>query len=461
VFVTGADGEVEYFNSRWYEYTGRTFHDSIGEKWALVLHPDDRKRVLSLWNESVKKGKSYETEFRLLHGTKNEYRWYLVRAIPVKDDEGNIQKWFGTCTDIHEQKLTQQALVRSQAQFQSLYDSNIIGVLYCDLDGNIFEANDAFLKMIGYNRDDLVEGRIRWDELTAPEYTDTDNNAISELLKKGVSSPWEKEFICQDGSQTPVIMGMTLLNREKKECVAFVLDITERKKLEQRKDEFIGIASHELKTPLTSIKGYTQILERIISEMGHEKAQLYLNKTTTYINRLNSLIADLLDVSKIQAGKLQMDFSTFHFEDLVQESIETVQHTSSRHNITKKGKIDLKVSGDRQRLEQVFTNLLSNAIKYSPHADQVDIEIQKADGMIIVGVKDYGVGIAPEEQGKLFSRFYRVESTSKKFSGLGIGLYISYEIVTRHGGRMWVKSKEGEGSTFYFSLPIRSNHLMS
>lgn len=266
--------------------------------------------------------------------------------------------------------------------------------------------------------------------------------------------PWEKEFIRKDGSFVPVIVGCVATNKEAGEFLAFTLDISERKKLEQRKDEFIGIASHELKTPLTSIKGYTQILERIIRQMGDDKLKLYLRKTNVYIDRLDSLIADLLDVSKIQAGKLQMNFSTFPFHELLAEGIETMQHTYSQHRIIVKGNIDAEITGDKHRLEQVFTNLLSNAIKYSPEADRVEIDIKKNSNSLQIGIRDYGIGIDSEQVPKLFRRFYRIDERATQFSGLGIGLYISNQIVKRHGGKMWVRSQPGEGSIFYFTLPV-------
>jgi PAS domain S-box-containing protein len=348
-----------------------------------------------------------------------------------------------------------EALKRSEAQFKALYDSNIIGVMYCDLKGNIFTTNDTFLHMISYSQPELATGEIKWDDITPPEYWKDDEKAIKQLLTQGYAVPWEKEFIKKDGSQIPVIIGAALLNKDTTECIAFVLDITERKKLEQRKDEFIGIASHELKTPLTSIKGYTQILERIIHQMGDDKLKLYLKKTNTYIDRLNSLIADLLDVSKIQAGKLQMDFSTFDFDKLVDAGIETMQHTNMKHKIVKEGEVHTRIYGDKHRLEQVFTNLLSNAIKYSPDADKVVVTVSKDKDRVKVAVKDFGVGIPKAKISKLFDRFYRVEETSKRFSGLGIGLYISCEIIKRHGGDMRVESDYGKGSTFYFTLPIK------
>jgi len=360
--------------------------------------------------------------------------------------------------EIENRKKIEKELKKSQSQFQALYNANIIGVVYADLKGNIFTANDAYLKILGYSRDDLNSNQINWKKLTPLEYQKIDDHSIKELMKKGISTPYEKEYIKKDGSQIPVIIGSVLINKKTTEIIAFVLDITERKRLEQRKDEFIGIASHELKTPLTSIKGYIQILERIIQQMGDEKLKLYLKKTNIYIEKLNSLITDLLDVSKIQAGKLLLNFSTFNFNDLIDETIENMQNTNKIHKITRIGKANHLIQADKHRIEQVLINFLTNAIKYSPRSDKVIVKIKNIEDNLQVSVQDFGIGIAQKSQDRLFQRFYRVESSARKFSGLGIGLYISYEIIQRHHGKTWVKSDEGKGSTFYFSLPLKNKN---
>lgn len=457
VWITRPDGYHEFYNRRWYEFTGLSMTESEGSGWSTLLHPDDIDRSWKTWKHSLETGEPYEIEYRFKDRATGEYRWFLARALPVRDSNGEIIKWFGTCTDIHEQKRTLEELERSQKQFSALFSSSVIGVLYCDLKGKIYNANDAFLEMIGYSRNELEAGKIYWDKITPSEFKQSDQTATQALMQTGVAPAWEKEYIRKDGSLIPVIVGAALLNKESTETIAFVIDNSERKKLEARKDEFIGIASHELKTPLTSIKGYTQILERIIHQMGDDRLKLYLKKTNTYIDRLNSLISDLLDVSKIQAGKLQMDYSRFKFSELLTDGIESMQHTHENHSIELKGDVDASVYGDRHRLEQVITNLLSNAIKYSPRANKVTVEVKKANKVITVGITDYGIGIAESEQHKLFQRFYRVEATAKRFSGLGIGLYVSSEIIQRHGGKMWVESTPGQGSTFYFTLPITKN----
>jgi two-component system CheB/CheR fusion protein len=240
-----------------------------------------------------------------------------------------------------------------------------------------------------------------------------------------------------------------------------IMDITESteakevlKGLLNKKDEFIGIASHELKTPLTSIKGYIQLIKESVRNNDHTKLSLFAEKAELNIEKLNGLINDLLDVSKIQAGKLTYNFETFDFDEMLRDSIESLQHLTTSHNIILEKSVDIKYYGDRMRLEQVMNNFLSNAVKYSPSADKVIVSADIIKNYLVVSVKDFGIGIAPENLSKLFDRFYRIDNTSSKFAGLGLGLYISAEILKRHKGTFWIDSELGKGSTFYSLLPL-------
>ncbi|MDB5023703.1 MAG: domain S-box protein [Mucilaginibacter sp.] len=227
----------------------------------------------------------------------------------------------------------------------------------------------------------------------------------------------------------------------------------EIKLLNAKKDEFIGLASHELKTPVTSISGYLQIIEQ--SFTNEDRNKIFISKARSQVNKLAALISDLLDVSKIQTGKLPLTFSTFDLAGLLKEVTEIMQQINPLHQITLNSDAgNLTVEADYQRIEQVLINLISNAVKYSPDADRVIVNACKAGDKIRVSIQDFGIGIEPEQQERIFSRFYRVENLAAHMSGLGIGLYISQEIVKRHHGKLWVKSAAGKGSTFLFEIPV-------
>jgi signal transduction histidine kinase len=243
---------------------------------------------------------------------------------------------------------------------------------------------------------------------------------------------------------------------DKGNTICFVLDISERKQLEKHKDEFIGIASHELKTPVTSIKAYAQVLEKRFTKVGDMASASLLEKMNSQIDRLTNLIGDLLDATRIDGGKLQFRVVRFNFDELIHEVVEEMQRTTGVHMLRIRGRTGKHVVADRERTGQVVTNFLSNAIKYSPKGREIRIHLRIIKNGVKVCVQDFGVGIPKERQKKVFERFYRVSGPGQEtIPGLGLGLFISSEIVKRQGGKIWVDSEEGRGSMFCFTLPLK------
>ncbi len=225
------------------------------------------------------------------------------------------------------------------------------------------------------------------------------------------------------------------------------------KENEQRKDEFVGIASHELKTPLTSVKGYLQLLS------GTEDKQVqkqFVQKAVDSTNKLENLIKDLLDVSRIQSGQLQLTLSKFDMDHFLDETIASFPIISTTHEIIRESNFNhALVHADKQRIEQVLINLLSNAIKYSPGEKKVIVYSKKTNTELIIKIRDFGIGVPKEEQANIFERFYRTKNMSRYISGFGLGLYICKDIIKRHKGRIWMEAEE-KGSAFYFSLPLNN-----
>ena len=271
--------------------------------------------------------------------------------------------------------------------------------------------------------------------------------------KKGVFTKEAEEMVTGVASQAAIAIDHAKLfedlkkaNEENKKLLGLA------RELDIKKNEFISMASHELKTPLTSIKGYIQLLETLLRKRGDE-AHKYVAKTEKSIDRLQQLIEDLLDVSKIESGRLHFNMHNFNFSETLAEAIEEIHYTASTHWIITEGEPHAIIHGDSNRILQVLINLLSNAIKYSPEADKIEIQTMKSDKELTISIKDFGIGISSEHHSKIFERFHRVSDASH-FTGMGIGLYISHEIIKRHNGNIWVESKPGKGSTFYFTLPI-------
>jgi signal transduction histidine kinase len=233
-------------------------------------------------------------------------------------------------------------------------------------------------------------------------------------------------------------------------------DVTERMELERRKDEFIAMASHELKTPVTSIKTYEQLLHRRLTKEGDEPSAQVLTKIDTQLGTLTRLINELLDVTNMATGILSWQEEIFDLGDLVQEVVEDLQRGTERHRIHIEGRGSIQISADRERIGQVLSNVLTNAIKYTPQGGPIVVK-QILDGdRVLLSVQDWGIGIPLEKQAQVFERFYRVRSPEHEtFPGLGLGLYLSQEIVKRQGGQIWVESRAGEGSTFFFTLQVK------
>lgn len=232
-------------------------------------------------------------------------------------------------------------------------------------------------------------------------------------------------------------------------------DMTEQKLIEQQKDEFIGIASHELRTPVTSIKAYTEVLQDMFEESGNAKHAGLMKKMDSQVDRLTQLIRSLLDVTKLTEGKLELSKERFDLNELVADTRDELQRTTKHPLAFAPQPVD-KVRGDAGRIRQVLTNLISNAIKYSPEEEPVLISTRTEGVEAIVCVQDFGIGMSEEVSKQVFDRFYRSnEPGINTYPGLGLGLYISAEFVRRHGGRIWVEASEpGRGSVFCFSLPV-------
>lgn len=371
-----------------------------------------------------------------------------LRAITLLQQKANSLQ-----AEIAEQR-------RLEARYRQLFDSNLIGVFVSDFSGTFLDANDAFLNLLGYTRAELLAGAIRRDTLTPPEFRSLSQDALHALQTTGRSNPYEKEYLHKNGRRIPVLVAVTRIEQSDT-CIGFVLDISERKERDKRKDEFISMASYELKTPVTSLKGFLGILQRHPTIREDEKAQYYITRMDSQIDKLTHLINDLLDISKMNVGRITYREDHFSLDELLAEIVENVQETTQTHRLVLEGQTQARIFGDRDRIGQVLTNLLNNAIKYSPLADRVLIHANREPDRILVCVRDFGIGIDPAHQQRIFERFYQVtDSDAKTYPGLGIGLYICSVIVKRHGGKLWVESTKGEGSTFYFTLPLlqeRSN----
>jgi PAS domain S-box-containing protein len=337
-----------------------------------------------------------------------------------------------------------------------------IGVLVTDATGKLTHQNKRFAKIMGLKiPDDFEFGKkvllksSRNNILVEPS-----DSPLMEVLqsKKAVE---DRDFIVdkKDGNKAYVQVSASIIRNKRGEVIAateIINDISRQKELESLKDEFISIASHELKTPLTTIKGFTEILVTQ-SKKDHLRSYTnFLTKMNYQVDRITALVNDLLDVSKIQSGKLELSKEEIKFGSFLKETVEDLQQVIPTHKIVlKNGTNGQIVSADKYRLNQVLTNLITNAAKYSPNAKKIVVTSTASKKYITLNVQDYGIGISEKDMAYVFDRFFQAQSTQRQSaSGLGLGLYITSEIVNKHGGKIWAESKEGKGSTFSFNLPV-------
>ncbi|GHO62543.1 hypothetical protein KSC_014350 [Ktedonobacter sp. SOSP1-52] len=455
VWTAQPDGRVDYVNVRYCRLLQVSFEQIQGSGWRQFVHPEDLERTLALRQHSFETGEPYETEYRLRDGQTGTYCWFLARALPVRNTAGQITHWFGISTNIEKQKRREEALRQSQERTHALMASNIIGIIVAEGE-EILEANDTFLRMTGYSREDLLQRKMNWVHMTSAEDLDRTRQAHLELARCRLMKPYEKEYVCKDGSYLPVLVGGAILPHDPAQSIYFVLDNSARKELEQRKENFLSMASHELKTPLTTVKMCIQLAKTRLVKQGHHEVAAALSRTEGSVKLLERLVKELLDGSKIQAGKLEYVQEPVDLEALLAEVAESVQQVSATHTIVVRGTAPCTLIGDKGRLEQVFANLICNAITYSPSATTIEIDRRVSSETVTVSVCDHGVGIPQELHEKIFERFYRISDLSQRaVPGLGMGLYIVAEIVRHHGGTIRVESEVGKGSTFHVTLPLK------
>ncbi|MEO7961266.1 MAG: ATP-binding protein [Ginsengibacter sp.] len=279
---------------------------------------------------------------------------------------------------------------------------------------------------------------------------------IESVLQMDISSFSIEHPLLLNGEQHWFLMSVNPLP-ENHGAVISHTDITERKQIDQMKNEFIGIASHELKTPITSLKGIVHILQLSYAKQFKGEFSRLLSTMDIQLNKLNKIIGDLLVINTIPGKEIHLGVERFNFKTLIRETIQNVRNISPLHFFTIQENESVFVNADRFKMEQVITNLLTNAVKYSPQSNQVVVNSIVQNNHLIFSVQDFGLGIDQDHVTRIFERFYRVK-TGLAMGGLGLGLYISHEIIKAHQGELWVNSKKGEGSKFYFSLPLAANN---
>lgn len=365
----------------------------------------------------------------------------------------------------------QEVLQATEARFRRLVDANVIGVFFANDQGQVLDANDAFLRMVGHSRDEMLKGEVNTRKMTPPELLDIYMGSLDELRRNGRCEPYESELICADSEVVPVMLGAARLTGGDERTVCFAIDLTEQKETEQElelardaaeeanraKSEFLANISHEIRTPMNSIIGMTALaLEEDLTPTLRD----HLQTAKSSADALLVLLNDILDFSKIESGTFRLEITPFNLTEMMQETVKTLALRASDKDLeltcSLPDTMDEVLAGDAHRLRQVITNLVDNAIKFTEEGEvaiRVEIASETQDEVCLrFNVTDTGMGISKPDMQKIFAPFAQADaSTTRHFGGAGLGLAISSELIQMMGGRLEVESEIGQGSTFFFT----------
>ncbi len=455
------DGKVYWYNKRWNDYTGKFLNVSgiqmAFTEWSSIIHPDDIKCVIENWTESLNEKKLLETQLRIKRAD-GIYRWHLVRVVPLQDGDNSLKSWFGSATDIDQLKMTEQALSVSEERYRfALQSAEMIAWDWDIGTDELFwtEDNHSVINKNGSQKKSVLLARY-----VQPQ----DREFLISVLDKAIETAgtFQAEFRVLNGDPTKNLWvsaygsSVSHENGKAKRMAGVIYNITHRKLLENQKDDFFGIASHELKTPVTSIKAYAEVLQEMTIEARDSQGASVVDKLNKQVDRLTSLINNLLDTTKIFEGQLNIQREEFNINELIAERAEDMQPLTKKNTIVIALDPDIpNVLADKERIRQVLTNLISNAIKYSPAGGEISIQSELNNAELKVSVKDSGIGIPDDLKTKVFDRFFRVKNPRvHSFPGMGLGLYITAGIIHQHGGRILVDDKQETGTLIYFTLPL-------
>ncbi|HEV2800138.1 MAG TPA: PAS domain S-box protein [Pyrinomonadaceae bacterium] len=517
IWTADPDGTTDYFNQRWYEYTGLTREESLDWGWKEILHPDDAERSVDHWRRSVETGEVYEIEYRFRQGRDGRYRWHLGRALPLRGDDGKIIKWFGTCTDIDDRKHAeeqQRFLAEASAVLVASLDYEttttalarlIVPRLadWCTVD---MLTDERTIERIAVTHQDPAKVELAWELNRLYPHDIYEQEGVSKVIRTGrpelypnipdellalvARDPEHLKFLRQLGLKSSMIVPLIAHNRvlgaitlmaaesgrrfttadlnfaeDLAGRAALAVDnarlYREAQEVNRLKDEFLATLSHELRTPLTAVLGWTRLLGTGQLEEATERRALETIERNAQAQV--QLIDDILDVSRIIRGKLRLNVRPVELVPVIEAAVDSVRPAAEAKGIRLQVVLDPHagpVSGDPDRLQQVVWNILSNAIKFTPKDGRVQVLLARAGSHLELTVTDTGQGIERKFLPYVFDRFRQADpSTTRTHGGLGLGLAIVRHLIELHGGTVTAESEgTGLGTTFKVSLPLMIVH---
>ena len=459
--------------------------------FLATVHPDDRARVVAACERCAATGADFDEEFRVVWPD-GSVHWLDDKGRTFHDEQGRPSYMTGACVEITDRKAAEEererrlaALGTSEARLRRILESGIVGAFYWDIDGRITDANDAFLALLGFTRDDLAAGRLDWRALTPPAWRETDRVAVAELMATGRHGEYEKEYLAKDGRRVPVLIVSAFFENSREHGVALCLDQTARRAAEEAlrlreaqlrealdaahaaraeaetanaaKNTFLATMSHELRTPLNAIGGYAELIEMGIRGPVTAAQREDLARIRRSQQHLLGLINDVLNFAKLDAGVVRFDLA----EVAIAEALAAAEPMVAPQMAAKGLRFALPacddtaaVRADPEKLRQVLLNLLGNAIKFTDRGGEISIACDVGPTMVQLAVRDTGIGIPAERLQSIFEPFVQVDRRlSRPNEGVGLGLAISRELARGMGGELTATSTEGVGSTFVLTLP--------
>ncbi|MDX1761484.1 MAG: ATP-binding protein, partial [Christiangramia sp.] len=418
-----------------------------------------------IFKEVYETGESYTAQEQpLMHtheGTvKLGYFDFIYQA--QRNMNGEIDGVAVIAHDVTNQGMLNKKIKESEKEFRELVNFMPHKIGVSDAEGTPIFYNNSWLSYTGKSAEDLLKNS--WHYLIYSEDRARTEDLVRESLEAGEDFELELRLFDRNGEPKWHLAKSTAVKDEKGKVTSWISSSTEIQKLkedEKRKEEFLKLVSHELKTPITTIKGYVQLLLSLINREGKETnkalpVEPYLHRIETQVERLIRLLYEMLDLSRIEQNELDLKREKFNLNAHINEIVEDLSYSNKDVQIQLEHDFECEVVADKDRIGQVLINFVTNALKYSPDGNQVDIRISEIeDNQVAVSVKDYGMGIEEKEQQQIFKRFYRVSGKrTDTYAGFGIGLYLSNQIIERHNGKIFVKSELGKGSEFTFTIPL-------
>jgi len=458
--LKGTDYQVSAINAEGLLILGKS-SDITGKSLRDALSAQEKRPFLDLLNSTYRSGKIYhgnEVAARFEHDGLLKEDYFNLVFKPTKDENANVEGIIIIASKVTDLVNARKERENAEAKLGLALEAAQLGSWHIDGNTGELHYNSALATLFGYES----VTPMTYDKAIAQVTEDYRQKLIDEIeTATATGGAYDITYTQRRFNDNEVIWLRSLGKVSKDEQGKYsifsgvVMDVTEQKKDEQRKNDFIGMVSHELKTPLTSLKGYGQILYTRAKKNEDTFSLNALTKVNDQITKMTVMINGFLNISRLESGKIHLQKDIFNIDELIQENIDEAHIFSTTHQILFMPCAPVAVLADRDKIGSVVSNLISNAVKYSPNGKQVEIRCDLQADHVQISVKDQGMGITEEDLPRLFDRFYRVQSNQTELiSGFGIGLYLCAEIVQHHQGKIWVESKPGEGSTFYFSLPL-------